>query len=146
MLPLPAVGDALTVTELILNSISPSHLRDTAKPALFASWTSGALVGHQPMPRSSHHSGSYVRLENRRFYAEKKDIVTERLQDSFSDILDYGFTATMEERLDEVAQGTLSDGPTGTSSTATSATCSPSRKRRSGRDAAQRPDPDRHTL
>ena len=33
------------------------------------------------------------------------DIVTERLQDSFSDLLDYGFTATMEERLDEVATG-----------------------------------------
>ena len=34
--------------------------------------------------------------------------MTERLQDSFSDLLDYGFTATMEERLDEVAQGALS--------------------------------------
>lgn len=51
----------------------------------------------------------YVRLENRRLYAEKMgDIVTERLQGSFSDLLDYGFTAQMEERLDEVAQGSLS--------------------------------------
>ena len=51
----------------------------------------------------------YVKLENRRFYAEKMgDIVTERLQGSFSDLLDYGFTATMEERLDEVAEGNLS--------------------------------------
>jgi DNA topoisomerase-1 len=51
----------------------------------------------------------YVKLENRRFYAEKMgDIVTERLQDSFSDLLDYSFTASMEERLDEVAQGSLS--------------------------------------
>ena len=51
----------------------------------------------------------YVRLENRRMYAEKMgDIVTERLQESFSDLLDYSFTATMEERLDEVAQGALS--------------------------------------
>ena len=50
-----------------------------------------------------------MKLENRRFYAEKMgDIVTERLQGSFSDLLDYGFTATMEERLDEVAQGALS--------------------------------------
>ncbi|GIR82617.1 MAG: hypothetical protein CM15mP84_03650 [Cellvibrionales bacterium] len=39
---------------------------------------------------------------------EDGGIVTERLQDSFSDLLDYGFTATMEERLDEVAQGALS--------------------------------------
>ena len=49
-----------------------------------------------------------MRLENRRFYAEKMgDIVTERLQNSFSDLLDYGFTAVMEERLDEVAEGRL---------------------------------------
>lgn len=50
----------------------------------------------------------YVRLENRRFYAEKMgDIVTQRLQDAFSDLLDYGFTASMEERLDQVAEGSL---------------------------------------
>ena len=35
------------------------------------------------------------------------DIVTERLQKSFSELLDYGFTASMEEHLDEVAQGQL---------------------------------------
>ncbi len=50
----------------------------------------------------------YVRLENKRFYAEKMgDIVTQRLQGSFSDLLDYGFTASMEKHLDEVAQGQL---------------------------------------
>lgn len=50
----------------------------------------------------------YCRLENKRFYAEKMgDIVTQRLQGSFSDLLDYGFTASMEKRLDEVAQGQL---------------------------------------
>ncbi len=50
----------------------------------------------------------YVRLENRRFYAEKMgDIVTQRLQNAFSDLLDYGFTAAMEEHLDEVAEGRL---------------------------------------
>ena len=50
----------------------------------------------------------YVRLENKRFYAEKMgDIVTQRLQTSFTELLDYGFTASMEERLDEVAQGKL---------------------------------------
>ncbi|MGB3610591.1 MAG: type I DNA topoisomerase [Cellvibrio sp.] len=48
----------------------------------------------------------YVRLENRRFYAEKMgDIVTERLVESFHDLMDYGFTASMEESLDVVAQG-----------------------------------------
>jgi DNA topoisomerase-1 len=50
----------------------------------------------------------YVKLENKRFYAEKMgDIVTQRLQRSFDDLLDYGFTAAMEERLDNVAKGEL---------------------------------------
>lgn len=48
----------------------------------------------------------YVRTENRRFYAEKMgDIVTERLVESFDDLMDYSFTAKMEESLDEVADG-----------------------------------------
>jgi DNA topoisomerase-1 len=33
------------------------------------------------------------------------DIVTERLSESFSNLMDYGFTAGMEENLDDVAQG-----------------------------------------
>src|SRR5690554_2517607 len=48
----------------------------------------------------------YVRLQNRRFYAEKMgDIVTDRLTESFQDLMDYGFTAKMEEQLDEIATG-----------------------------------------
>ncbi|WP_150303988.1 type I DNA topoisomerase [Pseudomonas saliphila] len=48
----------------------------------------------------------YVELNNRRFYAEKMgDIVTERLTESFPNLMDYGFTARMEESLDDVAQG-----------------------------------------
>ncbi|MBK8973172.1 MAG: type I DNA topoisomerase [Hahellaceae bacterium] len=48
----------------------------------------------------------YVKLANRRFYAEKMgDIVTERLVESFSDLLNYGFTAEMEEKLDQIASG-----------------------------------------
>lgn len=48
----------------------------------------------------------YVKLEKRRLFAEKMgDIVTERLTESFSDLMDYSFTATMEETLDEVAEG-----------------------------------------
>jgi DNA topoisomerase I len=50
----------------------------------------------------------YVRLEARRFYAEKiGEIVTGRLNENFSDLMDYGFTAAMEEQLDEVAAGEL---------------------------------------
>lgn len=48
----------------------------------------------------------YVHVENRRFYADKMgDIVTERLVESFSDLMDYGFTASMEESLDQIAEG-----------------------------------------
>ena len=48
----------------------------------------------------------YVSLQNRRFYAEKMgEIVTDRLTESFKNLMDYGFTATMEENLDAVAQG-----------------------------------------
>ena len=46
----------------------------------------------------------YVHTENRRFYAEKMgDIVTDRLNENFSDLMDYSFTAQMEETLDEIA-------------------------------------------
>ncbi|MFT7128468.1 MAG: DNA topoisomerase-1, partial [Gammaproteobacteria bacterium] len=50
----------------------------------------------------------YVRVENKRFYAEKMgDVVTERLVESFTDLLDYSFTAKMEESLDDVAEARL---------------------------------------
>lgn len=48
----------------------------------------------------------YVRLDNKRFYAEKiGDIVTDRLTESFSDLMQYQFTAKLEEYLDEIATG-----------------------------------------
>lgn len=48
----------------------------------------------------------YVRLQNRRFYAEKMgDIVTDRLNESFANLMDYGFTAELEKELDEIAAG-----------------------------------------
>ncbi len=50
----------------------------------------------------------YVKVENRRFYAQKMgDIVAERLSESFSDLMDYDFTAKMEDNLDGVALGRL---------------------------------------
>ncbi|PJE78220.1 DNA topoisomerase 1 [invertebrate metagenome] len=46
----------------------------------------------------------YVSVKNRRFYAEKMgDIVTDRLSESFHDLMDYSFTAKMEESLDSIA-------------------------------------------
>lgn len=48
----------------------------------------------------------YVSLQNKRFYAEKiGDVVTERLNESFEDLLDYNFTAQLEESLDKVSDG-----------------------------------------
>ena len=49
----------------------------------------------------------YVRTENRRFYAEKMgEIVTDRLNQSFADLMSYDFTANMEDVLDQIASGT----------------------------------------
>lgn len=48
----------------------------------------------------------YVRLETRRFYAEKMgEIVTDRLLQNFDDLMSYDFTAQMESTLDQVASG-----------------------------------------
>ena len=39
----------------------------------------------------------YVRVENRRFYAEKMgEIVTDRLEENFRELMNYDFTAQME--------------------------------------------------
>lgn len=48
----------------------------------------------------------YVKLENKRFHALKMgDIVSERLIESFAELMDYDFTARMEDSLDDVANG-----------------------------------------
>jgi len=86
--PAPRYTEAALVKEL--------EKRGIGRPSTYA-----AII-------STIQERGYVRVENRRFYAEKMgDIVTERLVESFSDLLDYGFTANMEESLDEVATGQL---------------------------------------
>ena len=48
----------------------------------------------------------YVRLEDRRFYPEDiGEVVVDTLVEHFPEIVDIGFTARMEEELDEVAEG-----------------------------------------
>jgi len=48
----------------------------------------------------------YVRLDQRRFHAEKMgELVTDRLAECFTQLMDYGFTAQLEQQLDEVAAG-----------------------------------------
>ncbi len=84
--PAPRYSEAALVKEL--------EKRGIGRPSTYA-----AII-------STIQERGYVRLENRRFYAEKMgDIVTDRLVESFSDLMDYGFTAQMEEQLDEIANG-----------------------------------------
>ena len=48
----------------------------------------------------------YVSLEAKRFHAQKiGEVVTNRLRESFSDLMDYSFTSKMEENLDQIATG-----------------------------------------
>ncbi len=84
--PPPRYGEASLVREL--------EKRGIGRPSTYAS-----II-------STIQDRGYARVENRRFYAEKMgDIVTERLVESFEDLLDFGFTAQMEESLDKVATG-----------------------------------------
>ena len=86
--PTPRYGEASLVREL--------EKRGIGRPSTYAS-----II-------STIQDRGYVRLENKRFYAEKMgDIVTQRLQTNFTELLDYGFTASMEENLDLVAQGKM---------------------------------------
>ncbi|MBU24562.1 MAG: DNA topoisomerase I subunit omega [Gammaproteobacteria bacterium] len=48
----------------------------------------------------------YVEMENRRLFATKiGEIVTDRLIENFNDLMNYDFTASMEDSLDSVAEG-----------------------------------------
>jgi len=48
----------------------------------------------------------YARLDKKRFYAEKMgEIVTDSLSMSFKKLMNFDFTANMEQELDEIAQG-----------------------------------------
>jgi len=48
----------------------------------------------------------YVEVKSRRFYAQKiGEIVTERLNECFSGLMNYDFTASMEQQLDVIASG-----------------------------------------
>ncbi len=50
----------------------------------------------------------YVKVDNRRFFAEKMgEIVTERLTESFAELMNFDFTASLESQLDAVAEGDL---------------------------------------
>ena len=84
--PTPRFGEASLVKELEKLGIG--------RPSTYAS-----II-------STIQDRGYVSLNNRRFYAEKiGELVTDRLSENFDNLMDYGFTAGMEEQLDKVAHG-----------------------------------------
>ncbi len=108
VLPDLRVGDALRLQDLL-------PVQHFTKPP--ARYTEASLVKElekRSIGRPSTYASiistiqerGYVKLENRRFYALKMgDIVTERLRENFTDLMDYDFTAHMENNLDDIAQG-----------------------------------------
>lgn len=98
---------------LYLKQVDPSQ-HFTKPPARF---TEAALVKElekRGIGRPSTYAAiistiqerGYVHTENRRFYAEKMgEIVTDRLNQSFRDLMNYDFTANMEDVLDQIASG-----------------------------------------
>jgi DNA topoisomerase-1 len=84
--PPPRFGEASLVREL--------EKRGIGRPSTYA-----AII-------STIQERGYVTLSNRRFHAEKiGELVTDRLVENFENLLDYGFTAALEEELDEIAEG-----------------------------------------
>ena len=82
-------------------SLKPHWLKSLEKRGIGRPSTYASII-------STIQDRGYVRIENKRLFAEKiGDVVTDRLAESFTDLMDYGFTATMEEHLDEIAKGTL---------------------------------------
>ena len=84
--PSPRFGEASLVKEMEKMGIG--------RPSTYASIISTIL------------DRGYVSLEKKRFYAEKiGEIVTDRLLESFPDLMDYKFTAGMENQLDAISVG-----------------------------------------
>ncbi|MBO69210.1 MAG: DNA topoisomerase I subunit omega [Acidiferrobacteraceae bacterium] len=110
-LPDVKIGDSLT-----LDALTPKQ--NFTKPR--ARYTEASLVKElekRGIGRPSTYASiistiqdrGYVTIKNRRFFAEKiGEIVTDRLTESFSNLMDYGFTAEMEETLDQIAKGNKS--------------------------------------
>jgi DNA topoisomerase I len=99
VLPLIKVNPTQHFTKPTARYTEASLVKELEKRAIGRPSTYAAII-------STIQERGYARVENRRFYAEKMgDIVTERLVESFDDLMDYGFTASMEASLDVVAQG-----------------------------------------
>lgn len=99
VLPLVKLNPNQHFTKPTARYTEASLVKELEKRAIGRPSTYAAII-------STIQERGYVRVENRRFYAEKMgDIVTERLVESFDDLMDYSFTANMEDSLDGIAQG-----------------------------------------
>lgn len=84
--PVARFGEASLVKEL--------EKRGIGRPSTYA-----AII-------STIQDRGYVRIENKRFYAEKMgEIVNERLVENFQELMSYDFTAAMEKNLDDIDGG-----------------------------------------
>ena len=99
--------------ELTLQAVNPSQ-HFTKPPARYSEAALVRELEKRGIGRPSTYASiistiqerGYVHVENRRFYAEKMgEIVTDRLNESFDDLMNYDFTANMEETLDQIAEG-----------------------------------------
>lgn len=108
ILPAVSEGDVLDLVKL-----NPSQ-HFTKPPPRFTEASLVKELEKQGIGRPSTYASiistiqdrGYVSTVGRRFFAEKiGGIVTDRLVECFSDLMDYGFTAGMEEKLDAVANG-----------------------------------------
>ena len=84
--PPPRYGEASLVREL--------EKRGIGRPSTYAN-----II-------STVQERGYVTLVDRRFHAEKiGELVTDRLTECFDNLMDYGFTAHLEDELDDIAGG-----------------------------------------
>jgi len=110
ILPPLLEGDALDLSEINLEQ------KFTKPPARFSEAALVKELEKKGIGRPSTYANiistiqdrGYVEIQNRRFFVKKiGHIVTERLLESFDDIMDYEFTANLENNLDSVARGEL---------------------------------------
>ena len=107
-LPDLQVGESLS-----LDKIEPSQ-HFTKPPARFGEASLVKELEKRSIGRPSTYASiistiqdrGYVRLDKKRFYAEKMgEIVTNSLSGSFEKLMSYEFTSNMEQELDEIAGG-----------------------------------------
>ncbi|WP_111978068.1 type I DNA topoisomerase [Algibacillus agarilyticus] len=100
---------------LVLEQLNPKQ-NFTKPPARFSEAALVKELEKQGIGRPSTYASiistiqdrGYVRLDTKRFYAEKMgEIVTDRLMENFVDLMSYDFTANMEKRLDDIAEGSM---------------------------------------